>query len=155
MNKVFLIGRTVRDLELKSTTSGKEYVQFDIAIDNGKDKEGNKRDATFVQCVAWEKSAEILSIYLHKGNQIAIVGEYRVEKYQNDRGENRYSHYILIKEFKFLETKPKEEHTPEEPDYLKNQTSITDEQIDDMPIQNDPFGVFDSSFEVKDDDLPF
>lgn len=87
MNKVFLIGRTVRDLELKSTTSGKEYVQFDIAIDNGKDKEGNKRGATFVQCVAWEKSAEILSIYLHKGNQIAIVGEYRVEKYQNDKGK--------------------------------------------------------------------
>ena len=94
-------------------------------------------------------------VYLVKDAITDENGEYRVEKYQNDKGENRYSHYILIKEFKFLETKPKEEHTPEEPDYLKNQTSITDEQIDDIPIQNDPFGVFDSSFEVKDDDLPF
>lgn len=148
MNKVVLIGRVTKDLELKATERGTQYVQFDLAIDNGKDKEGNKRDADFINCVAWEKSAETLSVYVHKGHKLAVDGSIKVDKYQNKDGENRYKTYVLVKGFEFLESKPKENYTPSEPDYL-NKTSYTTDEIDNLPLEDDPFA------DVPESELPF
>jgi len=80
MNKVILIGRVTKDLELKATQNGIQYVQFDLAIDNGKDKDGNQRDADFISCTAWDKQAETLSVYVKKGHKIAVEGSIKVDK---------------------------------------------------------------------------
>lgn len=138
MNKVILIGRVTKDIELKSTQNGTQYVQFDIAIDNGKDKEGNPRPSDFINCTAWEKLAETLSVYVHKGNKISVEGSIKTDKYQNERGENRYKTYVLVKSIEFLESKPKDNYEPKEPDYT-NKTNYTTEEIDNIPLENDPF----------------
>ena len=156
MNKFIGIGRVTKDIELMATPSGAQYVRFDIAIDNGKDKDGNKRDADFVSCVAWNtqnrKLAETLSVYVKKGHRICIEGKVKTDKYQNENGENRYRTYILVHNFEFLESKSKETYTPQEPDYLQNnQTKLSTEDVDNIPLENDPF----AEVEVDDSQLPF
>lgn len=149
MNKVILIGRVTKDIELKATESGLQYCQFDLAIDNGKDKDGNQREADFISCTAWDKKAENLSVYVHKGHKLAVEGRIKTDKYQNEKGENRYRTYVLVSNFEFLESKPKDNYVPSEPDNLKN--SYTIEDIDNMQVENDPF----SGVQINESDLPF
>ena len=149
MNKVILIGRVTKDIELQSTTSGTNYVQFDVAIDNGKDENGESRPAEFVNCTAWEKRAETLSVYVKKGHKVAIEGSIKTDKYQNSEGENRYRTYVLVKGFEFLENKPNDNFVPQEP----NKTSYTKEEIDDIPLPNDPFT--EEQMTITNDMLPF
>lgn len=154
INKVIIVGRLTKEIELKSTQSGTNYVQFDLAVGNGKDKDGNERPTDFINCVAWEKKAENLSVYVHKGHRVAIEGRLKVDKYQNDKGENRYKTYVLVEGYEFLESKPKDNYIPNEPDYVKA-GPMTGEQVDATLIENDPFEAFGDSIEVNDDDLPF
>lgn len=150
MNKVYLLGRVTKNLELRMTTSGIQVAQFTIATDNGKDKDGNKRPADFHDCVAWEKRAEILSKYLKKGDPVMITGANKTDKYQNENGENRYKKYVLVDGFEFL-PRAREEHLPEVPDYIReNADAQTVNQTD-----NDPFASFSGGIELSDDDLPF
>lgn len=154
INKVIIVGRLTKEMELKATQSGTNYVQFDLAVGNGKDKKGNERPTDFISFVAWEKRAETLSLYVHKGHRVAIEGRLKVDKYQNEKGENRYKTYVLVESYEFLESKPKENYEPSTPDYVKA-GSITGEQIDSTPTENDPFAAFGDSIEVNSDDLPF
>lgn len=154
INKVIIVGRLTKEMELKSTQSGTNYVQFDLAVGNGKDKEGNERPTDFISFVAWEKRAETLSLYVHKGHRVAIEGRLKVDKYQNEKGENRYKTYVLVEGYEFLESKPKENYEPSAPDYVKA-GPMTGEQVDAMSTENDPFQAFGDSIEVNDDDLPF
>lgn len=150
MNKYIGIGRVTKDIELKATESGLQYCQFDLAIDNGKDKDGNQRDADFISCTAWDKKAENLSVYVHKGHKLAVEGRIKTDKYQNEKGENRYRTYVLVSNFEFLESKQKDNYEPSEPDYLKN--SYTTEDIDNMQVENDPFA---EQLTIPDSELPF
>lgn len=149
MNKVILIGRVTKDIELQSTTSGTNYVQFDVAIDNGKDENGESRPAEFVNCTAWEKRAETLSVYVKKGHKVAIEGSVKTDKYQNAEGENRYRTYVLVKGFEFLESKPKDNFVPTETD----KTSYTTEDIDNISLPDNPFA--EEQMAITDDMLPF
>lgn len=157
MNKVILIGRATKDLELRSTDRGTKCVSFDIACDNGKDKEGNKRPADFVKCVAWENQAEVLHKYLKKGDLINIVGSFKTDKYQNETGENRYRTYVLVREFEFIQSKPKDNYMPQEPDYIKENQNKTDSEIIAEVVNgtNDPFQDFSNEIQLSPDDLPF
>ncbi len=148
MNLVVLIGRTTTDLELKETDNNRKYTQFTIAVDNGKDKEGNKRESDFINCVAWENNAEILSKFVKKGHKINIEGRFRTDKYTTENGENRYKSYVLVNRFEFLESKPKDNFTPNEPDLLE---SITENNT----TEKDPYAEFGKKIELQDNDLPF
>lgn len=147
MNRFIGIGRITKELELKETQSGTKYLQFDIAINNGKDKDGNEREATFVNLVAWENRAETIAKFFKKGHRIAIEGSLKVDKYQNEQGENRYKTYVLVQGFEFLESKPKDNFTPSEPEYT--QTPKQEEN------PSDPFAAFGESEEIPDSELPF
>lgn len=157
LNKSIVIGRLTHDIELKSTQSGNQYAMFTLAVGNGKDKDGNERSTDFLNFVVWGKNAENLSIYLHKGNRVAIEGRNKVDKYQNDKGENRYKNYILVERFEFLEPRTKDNFEPNEPDYVK-EGPMTGKQVDATPMQNDPFAMFGAINDtglVEDMDLPF
>lgn len=119
LNKVILVGRLTKDIELKSTQSGNQYAQFDLAVGNGKDKEGNERKADFITCIAWNKGAENLSVYLHKGQRIAVEGRLKADSYKNDKGENRTKNYVLVESYEFLEPKQKDNFVPQEPEGQK------------------------------------
>lgn len=150
MNRVNLCGRITRDIELKTTQSGKKYIQFTIACDNGKDKEGNKLEADFVNCVAWERRAEVIAEYVKKGDRFLVAGQFKTDKYETDSGENRYRSYVLVREYEFIESK-KDGFVPTEP----NDLNYEDEENNAEVEENDPFKDFGESVVISDDDLPF
>ena len=96
-NNWFGVGRITNDLELKVTQSGKKVLNFDIAIDDGTRE---RPHTTFLPMEAWERTAEIISSYFHKGDQIILSGHLGVKKYV-DRGENRYRLSVVIESFEW------------------------------------------------------
>ena len=78
MNSVSLIGRLVRDIDIKTTNTGKAVTSFTVAVDRRGD------GADFIRCVAYDKTAELLQRYVHKGQQVAIDGRLHTDSYEKD-----------------------------------------------------------------------
>lgn len=74
MQTLTLAGTIGRDAEVRRTQSGEPVAGFSVAVDNGKDRDGNKRDATWFDCSIWGKRGESLGPYLTKGSRVAITG---------------------------------------------------------------------------------
>ncbi len=150
MNKVILIGRLARDPELRYTESGKAYVRFTIAINRGKNQNGDDLGADFINCFAWEKLAENINKYTKKGSKVGISGKIRVTSKPLDDGTKKYFTEIQVTELEFLDRKPKEETPP----YGEPTSADSAETMQSTAeITEDPFDSFAS--EVNPDDLPF
>ena len=144
MNLVILIGRITKDVELRYTQSNIACANFDLAINNGKDKDGNSRPADFIRCVLWDKKAENMAKYTKKGSQIAIEGAIKIDSYNDEQGNKRYRTYVLARNVHFLDSRRTEEPLPQEPYYLKNKQE-----------EKDPFEMMGQAVEIDDNDLPF
>lgn len=144
MNLVILIGRLTKDVELRYTQSNIACANFDLAINNGKDKDGNERQADFIRCVLWDKKAENMAKYTKKGSQIAIEGAIKTDSYNDEQGNKRYRTYVLARNVNFLDSRRTEEPLPQEPDYLINKQE-----------EKDPFEAFGQTVEIDDNNLPF
>ena len=112
MNTCNFTGRLTKDPELKTTQSGKKYLRFCLAVDGIKDKDGNKT-ADFIDCIAWNKSGEIIAQYARKGSKLGISGRLHTTTYDKD-GEKRKSVDVVVNEFELLDSKPKDQ--AEQPD---------------------------------------
>jgi len=74
MQKLTIAGNVGKDAELRRTQSGDAVLGFSLAVDNGKDKNGNKRDATWFDCSIWGKRAEALQSHITKGSKLVLIG---------------------------------------------------------------------------------
>lgn len=74
MQSLTIAGNVGRDAELRRTQSGDPVLNFRLAVDNGKDKNGNKRDATWFDCAVWGKRAESLERHITKGSKLVVRG---------------------------------------------------------------------------------
>lgn len=110
VNKVVLIGHLGKDPECKVLESGQMVANFTIATtEKFKDKNGQVQEATeWHNCQAWGKQAEVIEKYLKKGAKIFVEGKIKTRSYDKD-GEKRYVTEINVKEFTFLDPKPKDE----------------------------------------------
>jgi len=97
MNVVILMGRMTRDPELKYTSGGKAYTSFTLAVQKTKD------DAEFIDCIAWEKTAETIAEYFRKGRKILVQGRLNVSSYEQN-GEKRKSTKVVVSSFEFVES---------------------------------------------------
>lgn len=127
MNNCNFTGRLTKDPELKTTQSGKKYTRFCLAVDGIKDKDGNKT-ADFVDCIAWNKSGEIIAQYARKGSKLGISGRLHTTTYDKD-GEKRKSVDVVVNEFELLDSKPKDqaEQSQEQPQEIPDQAEIPQE----------------------------
>lgn len=101
MNKAILMGRLTKDPELRMTGNQIPVVTFTIAIDRRfKDATGNKQ-ADFINCVAWRKTAELISQHFTKGRMIAVVGSIQVRSWDDKEGNKRYATEVIVDEFSF------------------------------------------------------
>lgn len=101
MNKVILCGNITNDLELRQTTSGKNVLGFTVALNEGY---GEKKTTEFVDCTAWENTAEIVAKYCHKGSKLLIEGKLRSDSYEKN-GEKRKKIYVLADRVELLDPK--------------------------------------------------
>ena len=103
MNKVILIGRLVADPELKNSESGLAVARYRLAVDR-KYKKDNERQADFINCVTFGKSAEFVERYLHKGTKIAVTGRLQTGSYEKD-GQTHYTTDVIVEEHEFCESR--------------------------------------------------
>lgn len=107
MNNVVLIGRMVRDPEVKYSQNGKAVCRFTIAVD--RQQEG----ADFISCVCFDRQAENLSRYIKKGRQIAVAGSIRTGSYEGKNGKV-YTTDVYANSIEYLGSEQNRER-PEEP----------------------------------------
>lgn len=102
MNHFVGIGRLTRDPEVRYTQSGKACAKFTLAID----RRGNgEKQADFIQCVAWEKTAEIIGNHCTKGKKIAVEGRIQTRSYDANDGTKRYVTEVVVNSMEFCEGK--------------------------------------------------
>lgn len=105
MNKVILVGRLVRDPEIKNTTTGKAVANFTLAVDRRFKNQDGQKEADFINCQAWGKTAEVLGQYTKKGSRIGVVGRIQVRSYDGNDGVKRWLTEVVVEELEFLESK--------------------------------------------------
>lgn len=97
MNQCALIGRVTKDIELRYTQNQKAVARFTLAVDRRKSDD----DADFISCIAWNKTAEIMEKYVHKGDQVGVSGHIRTGSYEKD-GHKVYTTDVIVEELKLL-----------------------------------------------------
>lgn len=112
MNKVFLIGRTTKDIELKATASGKSVASFSIAVNRTFKNENGEYDSDFFNCIVFNKLAETVSRYVNKGDLLAVEGRLQTRNYTNNEGRKQYVTEIIVDSVDFIQPKKKEETAP-------------------------------------------
>ncbi|MEQ2868636.1 single-stranded DNA-binding protein [Selenomonas noxia] len=133
MNHFVGIGRLTRDPEVRYTQSGKACAKFTLAIDRRKSSDGNQQ-ADFIPCVAWEKTAEVISQYVTKGQKIAVEGRIQTRSYDAQDGNKRYVTEVVVNSMEFCDSKGSGTSSAAPPEQQ---------------------GMFDGSRAVSDSDIPF
>ncbi len=106
-NKVTLIGRLGRDPETRYTASGKAVANFSLAVsEKWTDSGGEKQERTdWFNVVAWNKLAEIVQKYAHKGDLVLVEGKLQVREYESRDGEKKKATEIVAGVFRILSSK--------------------------------------------------
>ena len=100
MNNVSLIGRLTKDVEERRTQNGTHVVSFTLAVDRRKKEDG----ADFIPCIAWDKAADTIAKYVHKGDLFGVTGHIQTRSYEKN-GRMNYVTEVVTTSFQFLERK--------------------------------------------------
>ena len=104
INSVALSGRITKDLDLRKTHSGMSVLSFALAV-NKKFKQADQPDADFINCVAFNKTADFMSKYLGKGSLIGVEGRIQTRNYEDKSGNRVYVTEVIAESVSFLESK--------------------------------------------------
>jgi single-strand DNA-binding protein len=104
LNKVVLMGRLVKDPELKYTPSNVAVVSFTVAVDRKYQKQDEKQ-AGFINIVAWRSTAEFVSKWFRKGQMIALCGSIQTRVWDDNDGNRRYVTEVVAEEVSFAGSK--------------------------------------------------
>lgn len=111
INRVIIMGRITRDLELRQTPSGVSTLSFTVAVDRNFVKQGEERQADFIACTAWRQQAEFISRYFEKGRMIALEGALRTRTYDDKNGVKHYITEVLVDNVSFTGEAKQEQRT--------------------------------------------
>lgn len=105
LNVVAIMGRMVKDPELKTTNSGKSVCSFRIANDSGYKDASGQSQTNWLDVTAWGKTAEFVCKYFPKGALIAIEGRLQIRNYQDKSGNNRNAVEVVVNNVSFAGNK--------------------------------------------------
>lgn len=156
INRVVLVGRITKELELKKTPSGASVLGYTLAVNRIRKADGQP-DADFINCVTWNKQAENMAQYLHKGSLIGIEGRIQTRSYDDANGRKVYVTEVLTDSVQFLESKgngAQNQFKPQnEASYAQyNQNNYAANQT---IYENNNFMDIDDGLQLAADDLPF
>ena len=126
MNNVILMGRLTRDPELKYSQAGKAYCRFSLAVQ----REFNREEADFINCLAFGKTAETIAEWLGKGRRIALQGRIQTGNYENKNGDKVSTFEVVVDRFEFVDSARSE--TSKNQSYSNNDDVLDDN--DDFPF---------------------
>lgn len=132
MNKVILMGRLTRDVELNKTSNEVAYCKFSVAVNRKfADANGNKQ-TDFINCVAWRNNAEFVNKYFKKGSQMLISGSIQTTSYEANDGTKKQTTEVLIEEIEFVDKKTSDSNN-EQPKKASKET-LENVNDDDLPF---------------------
>lgn len=108
MNKIILIGRLTKDVDLRFTESGKAVANFTLAVDRPFKNQQGEKEADFIRTIVWGKQAENCANYIGKGRLVAVDGRLQIRSYEGQDGDRKYITEVVAETVKFLD-RPKEE----------------------------------------------
>lgn len=131
MNKAILMGRLTRDPEIRYTTTNNTMVaSFGLAVNRRFARQGEERQADFINIVAWSKTAEFVSKYFKKGQQVGVIGRIETRNFDDKDGKKVYVTEVIAEEVYFADSK-KEDNTNAPFENTQDFTPVTD---DDLPF---------------------
>lgn len=155
INNLTLVGRLTKDPDLKYTGNGTAVATFTLAVNRNFTNQSGEREADFINCVIWRKSAETLANYAKKGVLIGVTGRIQTRSYDNQQGQKVYVTEVIADNFQLLESKKADSSQNTQGSGVSN--SQTNNYTRNQPNRNndesDPFG--NSSIDISDDSLPF
>lgn len=137
MNKVILIGRNTKAIELKQTTSGVSVAQFSIAVKRNFKNADGEYESDFFNCIAYRNTAELVSKYVGRGDLIAVDGRLQTRNYTDKSGRKVYVTEVIADNVEFLQNK-------------KDKQEQTEERYDGDPFGGEAFYAVDTE-----EGLPF
>jgi len=108
LNVAAIMGRLTADPELKSTHDGVYVCSFTVAVERNYVKQGEERQADFIDVVAWKKQAEFVSKYFRKGSMISVNGSIQTRLWEDKNGNKRKSTEIIADQISFCGGKTEE-----------------------------------------------
>ena len=109
INRVVITGRLTRDAELRYTQSGVAVASFTVAVDRQFRTQAEEREADFINCVIWRKSAENFVNFTHKGSMVGIDGRLQTRNYENQQGQRVYVTEVVVDSFALMESRSQSE----------------------------------------------
>lgn len=135
INNVVLSGRLTAEPALRKTTTGKSVCGFSLAVGRVVPKDAPQTAITcdFINCVAWERLAEVICGYCHKGSKINVMGKLQTRNYEDPNIPNRkvFITEVLVLQLELLDGKPQPtaQQTAEQPTADDTTYQITDEDL--------------------------
>jgi len=159
INRVVLVGRLTRDVEVRKTASGLSVATFTVACDRrmARGQDGNnQQSADFISCVAWRQAADFLGSYARKGALVGVEGRIQTRNYDRD-GQKVYVTEIVCDTVNLLESKSQSQSRAQNSGYQDNSYQQPYSQL--KPSTNDDFVSDDFGagigMDISSDDLPF
>lgn len=135
INNVTLVGRLVRDAEARTTKSGKNIAAFTLAV-SGIEKEY----VDFIDCLAWGKTAEVVTKYTSKGKRVGIVGKLHINKYETKDGEKRSRAEVIVNSIQLLSSAEASKKEDTEETKPSDEVNLDDVKLDEpVDLSEIPF----------------
>ena len=146
MNKVLLMGRLVRDPEVRYSQGEKPMAiaRYTLAVDRRLKKQG-EQNADFISCVCFGKTAEFAQLYLHQGMKMLVTGSWQTGSYTNKDGQKVYTNECIVNEHYFCESK-------NEGNFTSSQNPVPQPTIQNTMVDSDGFMSIPDGI---DSELPF
>lgn len=131
-NSCHLIGRLTKGIEIRKTNTGKSVTQFTLAVNR------DQNNSDFINCVAWNKLAELMYNKFKKGDEFAVEGRLQTRKYDRN-GITQYVTELFVESMSFTHgNKPKEEYKPAStPQAYSFQSQVNEFEQNELDISDD------------------
>lgn len=150
INRVVLVGRLVKDPELRFTPNGAAVATFTLAVGRSFTNAQGERETDFINCVVWKRPAENVANFLKKGSLAGVDGRIQTRNYEGQDGKRVYVTEVLAESVQFLE--PKGNTSGNQNGSSQGQQRAT--QPNTTRVDDDPFSGG-GQINIQDDDLPF
>jgi single-strand DNA-binding protein len=160
INRTVLVGRLTKDPELRYTQSNAAVAKFTLAVNRIYKTQNNEAD--FIQCVVWNKQAENVDKYVHKGSLVGVEGRIQTGYYDNEQGVRIYTTEVVCDSVQFLEPKNADSNGSQN-DYSQNsyqsqgnqyQNNKNENQNNEKPSK-EKYNNTPRLDDISEDDLPF
>ena len=149
LNKIILQGRLVRDPEMRTTQSDKSVASFTLAVDRDFAPQGQQKETDFINCTAWNGTADFINRYFSKGSMATVCGSLQIQNYTDRDGNKRTSPNVNVENVYFAGEKrtEKSENSETNKSAAKGKSAYSSKPA--------PKQTFEEMEDGPDDDLPF